>query len=151
MFRTLGIAALACAVLAATPAAQDKTAADGKTAGKAAAAKGTKYDVKVTADQVYSGTMTMAVEKGKVSGEMLMTSPMEITGKVAGTSKDGELQLEFPYTITDSPCGGNVKMKIAMPEKPGPAKGTMEAVNCEGEKMPGTVEIAPAGAKKDVR
>lgn len=123
-------------------------------AGKPAAKPGTKsvtHELTVTADQVYTGTMVMAVEKGKVTGDMLITTPTAITGKVAGTAKGGVLTLDFPYQMTEQKCEGTVKMSITMPPKPGPAKGTMEAEGCgrpADQKLTGTVELKPVAAKK---
>ena len=130
------MAALAC--VAITVSAQTK---------KPAGTKGVLYDVTVTADQVYTGTMEMTIAGGKVAGTMTLTSPTNITGKVAGTSKAGVLSLDFPYRMTERNCEGNVKMTIKMPPKPGPASGTMEAGECGGNpdnKTTGTVALKPA-------
>lgn len=141
MSRQWVAATLACALAAGA----------GVLAQTKAAAKKRVYDVTVKADQVYTGTMEMVVEGGKVTGSMLITSPTHITGKVAGTEKKGVLNLAFPYVLTERQCEGNVTMQITMPAKPGPANGTMEATECGGDpsnKMPGTVELVPAAAKK---
>jgi hypothetical protein len=117
---------------------------------KKPASKSVRHDITVTADQVYTGTMEMAVDRGKVTGSIRMTSPTEITGKVAGTVKGGVMILEFPYTMTERACEGTVKMNITLPPKPGPSKGTLEAVGCgrdEANKLTGTVELTPAAAK----
>jgi hypothetical protein len=95
---------------------------------------------------VYAGRMTMAVEKGKVSGTMLITKPTEITGTVAGTAEKGAMKLAFPYAMTERKCQGTVKMDLTIPAKPGPVTGTMEAVGCgrdETQKLTGTVELVP--------
>jgi hypothetical protein len=113
---------------------------------KKAAPKTMVQDVTITADSVYTGTMELAIDAGKVTGTMLITSPTEITGKVAGTSKGGELALDFPFHMTENACDGTVKMTIALPATPGPSKGTMEAVGCgrdESNKVTGTVEMKP--------
>lgn len=105
------------------------------------------HEVTVVADQVYTGTLAMAIEAGKVTGDMHLTAPTEITGKLAGTAQDGQLQLEFPFHMTEQGCNGSVKMKIALPARPGPAKGTMAAVGCGRESdspLEGTVELKPA-------
>ena len=127
-----------CAAVAATGSAQTK---------KPAGAKPVTYDVTIKADAVYTGTMEMAIDRGKVTGDMRLTSPTEITGKVAGTAKSGVLTLAFPYYMTERKCEGNVKMNITMPAKPGPASGTMEAAGCGRDPanvLPGTVELKPA-------
>ncbi len=108
------------------------------------------HDVTIVADQVYTGTMAMAVNEGKVTGDLLLTSPMVIKGKVAGIARDGQLQLDFPFQIAEQGCQGSVKMKIALPTTPGPAKGTMAAVGCgrePGAPLEGTVELKPAGTE----
>jgi len=118
----------------------------GAQAKKAPEPKTIVRDLTITADSVYTGTMELAIDAGKVSGTMLITSPTEITGKVAGTSKAGELDLDFPFHMTENACDGTVKMTIALPATPGPSKGTMEAVGCgrdESNKVTGTVELKP--------
>jgi len=95
--------------------------------------------------------MEMAVDGGKVTGSMHVTSPTEITGKLAGTAKAGVLSLEFAFQMVEENCEGNVKMNIKLPAKPGPAAGTMEAVGCDGDetnKVTGTVELKPLESKK---
>ena len=95
---------------------------------------------------VYAGRMTMAVEKGKVSGSKHITKPTEITGTVAGTAEKGAMKLAFPYAMTERKCQGTVKMDLTVPAKPGPVTGTMEAVGCgrdETQKLTGTVELVP--------
>jgi hypothetical protein len=134
----VAMAALACVAIAGSVSAQTK---------KPVASKGALYDVTVTADQVYTGTMEMTIAGGKVAGTMTLTSPTTITGNVAGTSKAGTLSLDFPYRMTERNCEGNVKMTIKMPAKPGPASGTMEAGECGGNpdnKTTGTVDLKPA-------
>lgn len=107
------------------------------------------HDITVTADTVYTGTMEMAIDGGKVTGSMRITSPMEITGKVAGTSKAGVLSLEFPFLIVQENCEGTVKMNLKPAGKPGHAAGTMEAVGCSGDQdtVTGTVELRPQASK----
>lgn len=129
------------ALAATTAAAQD---------GKAAGAKPIVHEIIVTADTVYTGTVEIAVTRGKVTGDMVITSPTRITGKVAGTSKAGVLTLEFPFLMVEQNCEGTVKMDIKMGEKPGVGSGTMEAVGCGSEAdqpVTGTVELKPVAAK----
>ena len=106
--------------------------------------KSVMHDLTVTTtEEVYTGTMDLAVDSGTVTGKMVVTSPTEVTGAVAGTSKAGVMTLEFPYHMTERNCDGTVKMTITLPEKSGLAKGTMEAVGCgrePGDKLTGTVE-----------
>jgi outer membrane lipoprotein SlyB len=106
------------------------------------------HDITVTnRESVYTGTMDLAIEMGKVTGKMVVTAPTAITGNVAGTSKDGDMNLEFPFHMVEQNCDGTVKMSIKLPEKPGPSTGTMEAVGCGGDKTGGTVELKPSAAK----
>jgi hypothetical protein len=129
------------AVAASTAAAQAK---------KAPAAKSVMHDITVTADEVYTGSMEMAIKGGKVTGDMRITSPTEITGKVAGTAEAGVLTLEFPFLMVQENCEGTVKMNIKLTGKPGHGSGTMEAVGCgsdPNDKVTGTVELKPPAAK----
>jgi hypothetical protein len=144
MFKQVAAVALMCATVTSVASAQTK---------KRAATKSVMHDITVKADEVYTGTMEMAVEGGKVTGKMHLTSPTEITGKVAGTAKGGVLSLEFPYYMTERQCDGTVKMNITMPAKPGLATGTMEAGACgdPSNKVTGTVELKPADLKKPSR
>lgn len=144
MFKGTVIAAVMALTGAAVAGAQPAQAK------KEGGTKGVTYDITATADTVYTGTVELTIDRGKVTGDMLITVPTEITGKVAGTSKDGVLLLDFPYYMKENQCEGNVKMKITMPAKPGPAKGTMEAVGCgqdPNQPLGGTVELKPAAAK----
>jgi hypothetical protein len=111
------------------------------------------YTITVKADDVYTGTIELATEKGTVSGNMQITSPTPITGKVAGTSKAGVITLDYPYVMTARNCEGRVMMTIKMPPKPGPAAGTMEALSCgdPSRKLTGTVELVPANPKSQPR
>ena len=93
----------------------------------------------------------MVVEKGKVTGDMRISSPTGIIGKVAGTSEAGVLKLDFPYHMTEQGCDGNVKMHLKVPPKAGPITGTMEATGCgmePGQTLTGTVEMTVARPKK---
>ena len=130
------------AVAASTAAAQAKKAP--------VAAKSVMHDITVTADEVYTGSMEMAINAGKVTGDMRITSPTEITGKVAGTAEGGVLTLEFPFLMVQENCEGTVKMNIKLTGKPGHGSGTMEAVGCgsdPNDKVTGTVELKPPAAK----
>jgi len=123
-------------------------AAQGKKSG---GPKMVMNDITVTADTVYTGTVEMGVDKGQVTGKLHLTAPEEIVADVAGTSKAGVMSLEFPYRMTRRDCTGTVKMTITVPPKPGPAKGTMEAIGCgrdASQKLLGTVELIPVAPKK---
>lgn len=137
MLRSVTLIALAGLLLAGPVHSQSRSAA-----------KAMENDITVRAADgtVYAGKMTMAVEKGKVSGTMRITSPTEITGTVAGTAEKGTMKLAFPYAMTERNCQGTVKMDLPVPARPGPIKGTMEAVGCgrdETQKLTGTVELVP--------
>jgi hypothetical protein len=129
----------------------------GVTAGPQTAPKGqagmkdVTHDVTINAEGLYTGTVRMVLAKGRVSGEMLLTSPTEITGKLAGTVKGDVVSLDFPYYMTERKCEGTVKMELTLQAKAGPATGTMEAVGCgrdETRKLLGTVELKPRTARK---
>lgn len=137
MFTRVSATALMFAVVMTPLTAQSK---------RAAGTKSVTYEVTATVDAVYTGTMDMAVAGGKVTGDMTITSPTPITGKVAGTAKGGALALEFPYHMTENNCDGTVRMNIKLPAKLGPASGTLEAFGCgreESDKLTGTVELKP--------
>ena len=110
--------------------------------------KSVMHDITVTtSESVYTGTIDLAIDMGKVTGKMVVTAPTAITGNVAGTSKDGDMNLEFPFHMVEQNCDGTVKMSIKLSEKPGPSTGTVEAVGCGGDKIGGTVELKPSAAK----
>jgi hypothetical protein len=127
------------------------TVASAQTPATPATLKNATHEISVSAgDTVYTGKVALKIAGGKVTGDMLITSPTEITGKVAGTSKDGGMVLEFPFHMTENMCTGSVKMNIKMPAAPGPATGTMEAKGCGDDPnavQPGTVELKPIAAK----
>ena len=135
-------AVLLTAAIAGSASAQTK---------KPSGPKSVMNAVTIKADTVYTGTMEVAVDKGKVTGNLHLTAPTEITGKVAGTAKGGVLNLEFPFHMVERNCDGTVTMIITMPATPGPSAGTMEAMGCgrdPGSKLPGTVELVPIVPKK---
>lgn len=141
MHKRIGAVVLVGAVLAGVSGAHAQKAAP----------KTTLHDITVNADGVYSGTIELAVDRGKVTGNMRLTQPTEITGKVSGTSKAGVMALEFPYLMKERNCEGTVKMEIKVPAKPGPSSGTMSAVGCgrdPNQPLTGTVELVPAKAQK---
>jgi hypothetical protein len=117
---------------------------------KPAVAKGTTYDIAVTADGgTHTGTMQLATAAGKVSGEMHITKPQEITGKPAGTSKAGALHLDFTYHMVQRKCDGRIVMDIKMPAKAGAGSGTVAITGCDGGKLTGTVELKPKQVVKN--
>jgi hypothetical protein len=120
-------------------------------AKKPAGTKGVTYDVTIQADGNYTGTMDIAIAKGVASGDMRITAPGEVIGKVAGTAKAGELKLDFPYTMVQRKCTGQIAMDIKMPAKPGPATGTVSIVGCGRDatnKLNGTIELKPVAPVK---
>ena len=136
MFRTITLAAVAAVSLTASLGAQ---------------AKGLKpivndLTIKAADGTTYTGTMAMAIEKGKVTGTLHITKPTEIKGVLAGSSAKGQVKLAFPYTMLERKCDGTAKMDLTIPSKPAPVTGTMEAVGCgrdETRKLTGTVELVP--------
>jgi hypothetical protein len=102
--------------------------------------------IKAADGAVYTGTMEMTAEKGKVTGTLHITKPTEIKGNVAGTTAKGAMKLAFPYLMIERNCEGSVKMDLTIPPKVGPVTGTMEATGCgrdETRKLTGTVELVP--------
>ena len=138
MFRHWAAAVLLIAAAASFAGAQTK---------KPAGAKPAIYDLTVTADgTAYTGTMTLAVAAGKVSGEMRISKPTEITGKIAGTVKAGEMALDFPYRMVQRNCDGQVAMTFKAPVKRAGSKGTASITGCgrdAANKLAGSVELAP--------
>lgn len=104
------------------------------------------YDLTVQADgAAHTGTMQLTVAAGKVTGDMHITHPGEITGKPAGTSKAGVMKLDFPYRMVQRSCDGRIAMDLKMPAKAGagPTTGTAAITGCDGAKLAGTVEMKP--------
>ncbi len=140
---TIAAAAAAFIVLASAPSAQQKSAA-----------KPVKYDITITADGgAYTGTMDLVTTAGKVSGDLHITQPTEITGKPAGTVKASAMKLNFPYRMVQRACDGQIEMDIKMPPKAGsaPATGTVSITGCgrtEANKLPGTIEMKLQPATK---
>jgi hypothetical protein len=141
MFKQVAAVVLMCAAITSAASAQTQ---------KRAGTKSVMHDITVKADEVYTGTIEMAVDRGKVTGNLHLTAPTEITGKVAGTAKGTALNLEFPYFMTERKCDGTVKMNITLPAKPGLATGTMEATACgdPSRTVAGTLVLKPADMKK---
>jgi len=135
--------AIAIIALASVGAAQNKST------GNAA-----KYDVTITAGgTVYTGTMDLLTAAGKVTGDMHITKPTEVTGKPAGTAKAGAMKLNFAYRMVQNACDGQIEMDIKMPAKPAaaPGTGTVTVAGCgrpAGDTMPGTIELKPQAAAK---
>ena len=121
---------------------------------KKPAANAVMYDVTIQADgAAHTGTMQLATTAGKVSGAMHITQPSEITGTAAGTSKAGQMHLDFPYRMVQRACDGRIEMDIKLPAKmsAGPANGTVSITGCgrsDGNKLAGTIELRPKPAEK---
>jgi hypothetical protein len=140
MWRQFAVCAALAASLAGTALAD---------AQKPARSRSLTYDVTITVDgQPYTGTMVLAVTGGKVAGTMNIKQPGEITGKAAGTLKDGEMALAFPYHMVERKCDGDITMNIKLPDKPAATKasGTVSVAGCgrpDGNRLPGTIEMTP--------
>ena len=142
MTKRVALCAAAVLVAAAPAFAQAKKAANTM-----------EYDVTVTAEgKPYTGTMTLAIAGGKVTGDMHITVPMEITGKVAGTAKGGQLDLDFAYRMVERGCEGQIAFPLTLPARKSAAPLTTTAtIGACGEpqnKITGAVELKPKTAKK---
>jgi hypothetical protein len=100
--------------------------------------------------------MELAVAGNKVTGDMHITAPTEITGKAEGTVKGGQFALDFPYRMVQRGCDGRIAMAFTLPPKmgPKPATGTVEITECgrpAGNRLAGTIELKgkTAAAKKN--
>jgi hypothetical protein len=142
MIKRVALCAVAAFVVASPASAQAKRAANTIV-----------YDLTVTAEgKPYTGTMTLAVAGGKVTGDMHITVPTEITGKVAGTAKAGQLNLDFPYRMVERGCEGQIAFPITLPAKksaaPITSTATIAACGEPQNKITGAVELKPQTAKK---
>ena len=146
MFKRSALMTAAGLFVAITASAQTP----GSQAPAAGQAKAVAYDITITADNVYTGTMELTAVAGKVTGKMKLTSPTEILGEVAGTAQAGSMALEFPFHMTENACDGTVKMTLKVTAADAPVTGTMQAVGCgreEADKVTGTVELKPSTQK----
>jgi hypothetical protein len=138
MFRHWAAAALLIAAAGALVGAQTR---------KPAGAKPEVYDLTITTDGTpYSGTLTLVVAAAQVGGEMRISKPTEVTGKVAGTVKAGEMALDFPYRMVQRNCDGQIAMAFKAPVKGAGSKGTVSITGCgrdAANKLAGTVELSP--------
>lgn len=140
--RVLGIAA--CLMLAGVAGAE----AQGK--AKTPAAKEQVWQVEfATAQDVYTGTMTLTVVKGVVSGKMLLDSPTKIEGTVEGKQAGGTISLDFAYTIAEQNCTGRVKADARIASGSDAASGPFTATGCSEEPVEGTLTMkkGPAADK----
>lgn len=143
--KTAILSAVLAGVVALVPAAAQT---------KKPAANSVVYDVTIQADgAAHTGTMQLATTAGKVSGSMHITQPSEITGTAAGTSKAGQMHLDFPYRMVQRACDGRIQMEIKLPAKmtAGPANGTVSITGCgraDANKLTGTIELKPKAAEK---
>lgn len=135
MFKQVVVAAAAAMAVASPAFAQSAKAKNSIT-----------YDITVTAEGTpYTGTMDLAVAGNKVTGNMHITAPTEITGKPEGTVKGGQFALDFPYRMVQRGCDGRIAMAFKLPPKMGstPANGTVDITGCEGNKLKGTIDLRP--------
>jgi hypothetical protein len=138
MFSQCAVAMLVIAAMTAGGVAQTK---------KPAGTKSVTYDLSISVDGgVYTGKLDLSTAAGKVAGTMHVTQPTEITGKVAGTSKAGEMLLDFPYHMVQRNCDGQITMTLKAPAKTG-SKGTVSISGCgrdASNKLSGTMELKRA-------
>ena len=142
MIKRVALYAVAVLVGASPAFAQSKKAASAMV-----------YDLTVTAEGTpYTGTMTLAVAGGKVTGDMHITVPTEITGKVAGIAKGGQLDLDFTYRMVERGCEGQIAFPVTLPAKksaaPITSTATIAACGEPQNKITGAVELKPKTAKK---
>jgi hypothetical protein len=143
MYRYLTCAlALTAAAIALTPG----LAAQAKPKARADAPK--TYNVQfVFNETTYSGTMTLSVAKGAVSGPMVIDQPVSVTGDTAGTLKGDSLMLDYEFTIkSDQPCTGRVTVDAKMTPD-GSASGTAHSTGCSDAPLDGTFALKVAPAK----
>lgn len=119
---------------------------------KPAGANSVTYDITITAEGTpYTGTMDLAIAAGKVTGNMHITKPTEITGKAAGTAKAGDVALDFPYRMVQRNCDGQIAMNFKLAAKMAPSKGTVSIGGCgrdASNKLAGTIELTPVKPAK---
>ena len=139
MTRHSAVAALLIAAATTVGAAQTKKPAAGT--------KGVSYDLTILADGgTYTGKLDLLSAGGKVTGTMHITQPTEITGKVGGSVKAGEMVLDFPYHMVQRNCDGKITMNFKAPSKTAGSKGTVGIVGCgrdASNKLAGTMEVKP--------
>lgn len=89
-------------------------------------------------DATYTGSMTLSIRQGKVSGKMAIDAPQAVTGDVAGTLKGAALALDYPYEVQgDQPCTGRVTVSATFNAARTEAKGTTHSEGC-GSPQDGT-------------
>ena len=127
---------LVAALMTTTAAAQTKP--------KAPADAPKAYTVEfVFEGTTYSGTMTLTVAKGTVSGPMMIDQPVPVTGDVAGTLKGDALALDYAYTVkSDQPCTGRVTVDAKMTTDG--ATGTARSIGCSDAPLDGTFALKAA-------
>lgn len=83
----------------------------GMLAGFGQGAAAPTYDARFDLQQgSYTGVATFAVDrKGVVTGNMELTQPIGVKGKLTGEVKDNVWTFEFPYEIAQQNCTGVVK------------------------------------------
>jgi hypothetical protein len=95
-------------------------------------------------DRTYTGSMTLHIEKGTVSGKMGIDTPQTITGTVAGTLKGAALSLDYPFEVSgDQPCTGRVTVAATFNAARTEAKGTTHAEGC-GDPQDGQFTLTKA-------
>jgi hypothetical protein len=139
LLRLVVAAAVAGAVLSAPAFAQKAPTAS----------KSQEYHVifAFPSDRTYTGSMTLEIQKGKVTGKMGIDSPQTITGTVAGTLKGDALSLDYPFEVAgDQPCTGRVTVAATFNAARTEARGTTHAEGC-GDPQDGQFTMTNAGQK----
>jgi len=136
VLRLLAAAAVVGAVLSAPAFAQKAPAPS----------KSHEYHVifAFPSDRTYSGSMTLEIQKGKVSGSMSIDTPQAVTGTVAGTLKGGALSLDYPFEVSgDQPCTGRVTVTATFNAPRTEATGTTHSEGC-GDPQDGQFTLTKA-------
>ena len=138
MTRTLAVCVLAVA-LAAPAAAQKRARKSGPQT----------YDATfVMNGTTYTGTMTLTFAGTAVSGTMAITDPTSVDGTVAGTLKNGDLALDYPFTVHDQqPCTGRVTVTAKMTPDRSSATGHAASAGCGDDAGDFTIKRAAAARK----
>lgn len=136
VLRLVAAAAVVGAVLSAPAFAQKAPAAS----------RSQEYHVifAFPSEATYTGSMTLEIQKGTVSGKMNIDTPQAVTGAVAGTLKGAALSLDYPFQVAgDQPCTGRVTVAATFNAARTEAKGTTHSEGC-GQPQDGQFTLTKA-------